>query len=122
VFVACAARSNPVLVFPERGDKETGLREQPFCATVNARIRFQSGRNQLVKSGDVLRLPAKLIVKPQHFVDEAGPDSKWQGAGLTQGGIRGCLRDRFAVERVQPHRRILHSRVKLVVQLIARDE
>jgi hypothetical protein len=98
------------------------LREQPFRATVHARIGFQGGRDQLVKSSDVLRLPAKLIIKPHHLMDEAGPDLKRQGASLTQGRIRRCLRNRFAVERVQPRQRILHSRVKLVIQLIARDE
>ena len=70
----------------------------------------------------MLRLPAKLIVKPQHFVDETRTNLKRQGARLTQGGIRRGLRDRFAVERVQPRRRILHPGVKLVIQLIARHQ
>ncbi len=48
---------------------------------------FQSVRDQFVKSSDVLRLPAQLIVEAQHFGDETRPNLKRQGARLTQGGI-----------------------------------
>jgi hypothetical protein len=67
-------------------------------------------------------LTTQLIVKPQHFADEAGTNLKRQGADVAGRRVGGRLGDRLTLESVQTWRRVIQPRVQRVVQLIAGDE
>src|SRR5262249_46767571 len=122
VFIAGTARRDPALVFTECRRQKPCLRQHAFGAAIPRRITFQRGGDQLLESRDVLRMTAKLIVEPQHLGDEAGANLKGQIADLTRRILGGCLRNGFAIERVQPRGRICQMRVEEVIELITRDK
>src|SRR5262249_19163899 len=111
VFIASPAHRNPTLVFTKRRHEKPSLSEETFCSAIDRRVCVKSRVHQLIESVDVLRLTTKLIVEAQHFADQSGPDLKRQRTHLPHGVSGSRLRDRLAIECVQPNGRIFQSRV-----------
>ncbi len=98
------------------------LPQHALGARVGLRVARERLGDQLLEPRDLLRLPAEQVVEAEDLGDEAGAHLERRHRPLARRRVGGGLRDRVALERAKPPRRIRQPRVQPVVQLVARDE
>jgi hypothetical protein len=108
-------------VLAERRSQKPCLRPHPSGGAVEI-IRSEGFMNQFLEPIDVLRLAAEKIVEAEHLGDEARAELKRQLATGRGRRARGRLCDDVALEGAEASRRIREPRVKVVVQLVSRDD
>ena len=119
VLVDAIGFRNAALVLAKCAGQECRLRPHARGAAVDL-VAAQRLIDQLFEPVHLLRLPAQVIVEPQHFGDEARPELKRQRFALPGDRPRGRLRDDVAFERGQPPWRIREALMQPIVQLVAR--